>query len=218
MGQMDQTPAPTQRPVDWRPGRDDRWSRLAAMGQPTPNASESGASIDLRGPGLRLRTTTETDREALIAIRRTPEVAARWRSEDLEADFDELLDDAASGEVQPLTLVDRDGQVVGFIQFAEEEDPDYRHASIDIYVDPARHRRGHATEAIGVVIDHLFEDRGHHRLTIDPAADNEGAIACYAGLGFQAVGVLRAYERQADGRWADGLLMELLDTDPRPTI
>ena len=42
------------------------------------------------------------------------------------------------------------------------------------------------------------------------------AIACYAGLGFQPVGVLRAYERQSDGRWADGLLMELLDGDPRP--
>lgn len=188
------------------------------MGQGMPNASEPAASIDLRGPVLRLRTTNESDREALIAIRTTPEVAARWRSEDLDADFDELLDDAANGEVQPLTMVDGDGRVVGFVQFAEEEDPDYRHASIDIYVDPAKHRRGHATEAIGLVIDHLFADRGHHRLTIDPAADNAPAIACYAGLGFQPVGVLRAYERQTDGRWADGLLMELLATDPRPTV
>ncbi len=186
------------------------------MAPSTPIPSDADPSIDLRGAGLSLRTTTEADRGPLLAIRRTPEVAARWRSEDLEADFDELLDDATNGEVQPLTMVDGDGRVVGFIQFAEEEDPDYRHASIDIYVDPARHRRGHATEAIGLVIDHLFGDRGHHRLTIDPAADNEAAIACYAGLGFQPVGVLRAYERQSDGRWADGLLMELLDSDPRP--
>ena len=105
--------------------------------------------------------------------------------------------------------------MVGFIQFAEADDPDYRHASIDLYIDPDHHRKGYATEAIAVLVDHLFVQRGHHRLTIDPAADNEAAIACYGRVGFQPVGTLRRYERQADGRWADGLLMELLDTDPR---
>jgi aminoglycoside 6'-N-acetyltransferase len=51
---------------------------------------------------------------------------------------------------------------------------------------------------------------------IDPAADNEAAISCYTKVGFEPVGVMRAYERQADGRWADGLLMDMLRTDRRP--
>jgi aminoglycoside 6'-N-acetyltransferase len=61
-----------------------------------------------------------------------------------------------------------------------------------------------------VLVRHLIESRGHHRLTIDPAAANERAIRCYAAVGFERVGVMRQYERAADGSWHDGLLMELL--------
>jgi aminoglycoside 6'-N-acetyltransferase len=164
--------------------------------------------IELEGALVRLRTTVAGDREALLAIRRTPEVRARWRGADLEAEFDEDLGD---DETIRLTIEAQDGRIVGLIQFAEEEDPDYRHASIDIYVDPAVHRRGFATDAIRTLVDHLFTQRGHHRLTIDPAADNEAAIACYAKVGFEPVGIMRAYEQQADGTWADGLLMDMLD-------
>ncbi len=50
----------------------------------------------------------------------------------------------------------------------------------------------------------------HHRITIDPAAANEPAIRCYAKAGFRPVGVMRQYERGGDGRFHDGLLMDLL--------
>lgn len=61
------------------------------------------------------------------------------------------------------------------------------------------------------VARHLVHDRGHHRLVIDPAADNEPAIRCYAAVGFRPVGIMRRYERDADGAgWHDGLLMDLL--------
>ncbi len=46
----------------------------------------------------------------------------------------------------------------------------------------------------------------HHR----PAADNGRAVHAYAALGFRPVGLMRAYERRADGRWHDNLLMDLL--------
>jgi aminoglycoside 6'-N-acetyltransferase len=59
----------------------------------------------------------------------------------------------------------------------------------------------------------LFEERGHHRVTIDPAAANERAIRAYERVGFKRVGVLRRYERGADGAWHDGLLLDLLPED-----
>ena len=169
--------------------------------------------LELIGNQVRLRTTVETDRDQLLLIRSKPEVSRRWRADDLDAEFTEDLDD---DEVHQLTieLVATD-LVVGLIQFAEEDDPDYRHASIDIYIDPSVHRRGHATDAIRTLVRHLVEERGHHRLTIDPAVDNEPAIRCYAAVGFEPVGIMRQYERQADGTWADGLLMDLLAEDWR---
>lgn len=167
--------------------------------------------MEIVGERVHLRTTDAGDREALLAIRRTPEVLARWRGDDLGAEFDDDLEDE---ETTQLTILERDSErIVGLIQFYEETDPEYRHASIDIYVDPAVHRRGTASDAIETLVRHLFEARNHHRLTIDPVADNEPAIACYGKVGFRPVGVMRQYERQADGSWADGLLMELVRSD-----
>lgn len=164
--------------------------------------------IELRGAKVRMRTTVGRDRAALVAIRSKPEVRRRWRGDDLDAEFDEDLDD---DEFHQLTIEAIDsGDVLGLIQFGEEDDPDYRHASLDIYLDPAVHRRGYASDAIRTLVSYLVEQRGHHRLTIDPAADNEPAIRCYSAVGFRPVGVMHAYERQPDGSWADGLLMELV--------
>jgi aminoglycoside 6'-N-acetyltransferase len=73
-----------------------------------------------------------------------------------------------------------------------------------------RQRQGLGSEAIRVLARHLFEERGHHRLTIDPAAANERAIRAYERVGFRAVGLMREYERGPDGTWHDGLLMDLL--------
>jgi hypothetical protein len=56
----------------------------------------------------------------------------------------------------------------------------------------------------------------HHRLTIDPAADNAGAIRAYEKVGFRRVGIMRKYERGPDGIWRDGLLMDLLEEEFRP--
>lgn len=163
----------------------------------------------LLGRGVRLRRLSEADLSRIAEIRRTREVAHRWRGTNLE---DELADDLADDDLAQFAI-ESAGEVVGMIQFSEEKDPDYRHASIDIFVDPSVHRRGIATDAISTLADYLLDERGHHRLVIDPAADNAAAIACYTKVGFKPVGVMRAYERQGDGSWGDGLLMDLLRVD-----
>lgn len=168
--------------------------------------------VVLRGERVTLRITVAADRPQIVAIRDTAEVRRRWQGVDLEAEFD---DDLADEELHQLTI-EVDGRIVGMIQFEEEEDPVYRHAAIDLYIDPSVHRRGYATDAIRTLADYLFDVRRHHRLTIDPAADNTAAIACYAKVGFRSVGVLRSYECQTDGTWADGLLMDMLISDRQP--
>ena len=105
------------------------------------------------------------------------------------------------------------GRVVGAVQWSAEDDPDYRHASVDIFVDPAVHGRGVGTDAVRALAAYLIDGVGFHRLVIDPAADNAAAIRCYAKVGFEPVGIMRDYERGADGSWHDGLLMDLLATE-----
>lgn len=164
------------------------------------------AEAQLVGSQVRLRPAVKDDVAELAAIRRTPEVWARWRGDDLEA---ELRNDLADDGLH-LYVIDIDGRTGGAIQFFEEDDPDYRHATIDVYLDPSLHGRGLGTDAVSTIVRHLFSDRGHHRVTIDPNADNAAAIRCYTKAGFRPVGVLHQYERQPDGSWGDALFMELL--------
>jgi len=113
-------------------------------------------------------------------------------------------------------VIEHEGRIAGAIQWRAEDEPDYRHAGIDIYLDPALHRRGLGTDAVRTLARHLIADQGHHRLVIDPAADNEAAIRCYSKVGFRPVGVMRQYERGLDGTWHDGLLMDMLADELTP--
>ena len=87
--------------------------------------------------------------------------------------------------------------------YSEENDPDYRHAGIDVALTTDRHGQGHGTETLRLLGRYLLDERGHHRLTIDPAAANERAIRAYEAVGFRRVGVLRKYERGIDGSWRE---------------
>ena len=153
---------------------------------------------------LALRPLAPGDEVDLLRIHTTPEVARWWDAPDEGFPW--------TDEPEATRLaIEVDGRVAGMIQFGQELTPKYRHASIDLFLDPAFHGRGLGTEAIRRVVRHLFDDLGHHRITIDPAAANAAAIRTYEKVGFRRVGVMRRYERDADGEgWHDGLLMELL--------
>jgi aminoglycoside 6'-N-acetyltransferase len=170
---------------------------------------------ELDGALVHLRPARADDVPELVRIRRTPEVYERWRGgDDLHAAVEE---DFAEPGNHPYAI-EVDDRVVGWIQWAAEDEPAYRHATIDIYVDPAVHGRGVGTDAVRTLARHLFADHGHHRIEIDPAADNEAAIRSYTKVGFRPVGITRHSERGPDGTWHDGLLMDLLaeDLDPGP--
>ncbi|MET9963426.1 GNAT family protein [Streptomyces sp. NPDC006326] len=161
----------------------------------------------LHGSSVVLRPTLVQDVPALAAIRATPAVQARWRGgPDFAAEIAAELHEAG---VHHLTVLYED-RVIGGVQWHAEEDPDYRHAGIDLFLDPDVHGRGLGTDTVRTLARHLVDDRGFHRLVIDPAADNAPAIRCYAKVGFKAVGTMRQYERGPDGTWHDGLLMDLL--------
>ena len=159
----------------------------------------------LQGRRIVLTPVADEDVLELRRILATPEVRARWRDEDASPQWP--FDDPSASRF----TIFCDGAVRGMVQYAEEEEPDYRHASIDIFLDPAVHGRGLGRDAVATLARHLIHHRGHHRVVIDPAADNLPAICCYTAVGFRPVGVMRRYERDADGvGWHDGLLMDLL--------
>jgi aminoglycoside 6'-N-acetyltransferase len=174
-----------------------------------PLRRTSGVEIDRRRfqiapePEMTLRPLAEGDEAELLRIHRTPEVMRWWDVPEERFPWDEPESTRLTIEV--------DGAVAGLIQFSEELEPKYRHAAIDLFLDPALHGRGLGTEAVRRVVRVLIDDRGHHRVTIDPATANVAAIRAYEKAGFRPVGVMRRSERDTGGDgWHDSLLMELL--------
>lgn len=160
----------------------------------------------LHGSRVTLRTMTDGDRAALAELFAEPEVAQAWPGDNekrLRAQLEE-------GDDETGMVVEVGGRMIGYIQYYEETDPEYRHAGIDIAIHPDWCNQGLGTDALRTLARHLFHDRGHHRLVIDPNAANARAIASYRKVGFREVGVMRRYERGNDGVWRDGLLMDLL--------
>ena len=160
----------------------------------------------LAGDLVTLRRLRSEDVPVLASIGREPEFARWWPGLD-EAELEKKV--AGTGDAVCFAVLE-EGRVVGLIQYYEENDPETRHAGIDVGLAPAAHGRGLGTDAVRTLARFLLDERGHHRLVIDPDVDNARAIRCYERVGFRPVGVMRRYARGVDGEWHDGLLMDLL--------
>ena len=157
-----------------------------------------------------LRPVQAGDKVKLTEIFSDPEVA-RWWGDPAVSVRDALNVEEGGSHF----VIELDGETVGFIQSYEEDDPMYRHASLDISLGSPWLGKGLGRDALRTLAHYLIDERGHHRLTIDPAAHNTRAIKAYESVGFKPVGLMRQYERGPDGEWHDGLLMDMLANELR---
>jgi len=154
----------------------------------------------LRGNIVTLRPLRFDDAARLREIHAEPAVAAWWGSMEDEFPFDEP-------ESTRFTIW-FDDRVAGLVQYWEEDEPDYRHAGIDLFIATEFHGRGLGTDTVRTTVRHLVESRRHHRITIDPSVDNVAAVRAYEKAGFRRIGVMELAERAPDGRWRNALFME----------
>ncbi len=160
----------------------------------------------LRGERVVLRRLRRDDVPRLVELGSEPEVA-RWWAGLTEA---ELLGKVAGRDEVTAFAVELEGEVIGMIQYYEEDDPEFRSAGMDLFLGTPWHGQALGPDTVRTLARHLVHDRGHHRLTIDPALANERAIRAYERVGFRRVGVMREYWRDPEGVQQDGLLLDLL--------
>ena len=84
-----------------------------------------------------------------------------------------------------LLVVEAAGQVIGGIQYHEEDDPMYRHASIDIYLRTDHRGQGALAPRPCACWPGSCWSSARATLTIDPAVANQRAIRCYEKVGFR---------------------------------
>ncbi|HEY4450322.1 MAG TPA: GNAT family N-acetyltransferase [Solirubrobacteraceae bacterium] len=156
------------------------------------------ASPTLRDGNLKLRPFRSGDAEAIAGLLAEPEVHRWWQ----DGHFDQQ-----HGWVATVA-----GKFAGWVQYEEETYVWFPSVGFDLALTTALHGHGYGRRVLRIVVEH-FLARGHHRFTIDPNVNNLRAIRCYAAAGFKPVGVLRSYERNPDGGYNDGLLMDLIVLD-----
>jgi len=159
----------------------------------------------LRGPRVVLRPPNAGEAEVLAdAIALDPAAGPRWSTD--PATMRRWL----AEEDLNLLVVEFEGEAVGIVDFEEVPEPEYHSAGMDIALLECCTGKGIGGEVLQVLGAWLIDVRGHHRLTIDPAADNARAIRSYSKIGYQPIGIARRYERGPDGSWHDNLLMDVL--------
>ena len=160
---------------------------------------------------VQLRPIRPEDVEPLREMRREPSIYRWWGSAGErwpQPDSDTQSDNST----QARAIWSQD-ELVGFVQWYENPDERYRHAGIDLFLSEQYQGRGLGRESVSLVLHSLLA-AGHHRVVIDPAADNRRAVSCYQACGFTVVGTMRKYERNNDGiGWHDGLLLEYVVED-----
>jgi aminoglycoside 6'-N-acetyltransferase len=149
----------------------------------------------MRDGEMELRRFEPSDAKAMEEMLAEPEVKRWWPDNDYDAEHS--------------WVIEVDGEFAGWVQYEEEDYEWYPSVALDITLKTAFHGRGYGRRALRLAIDH-FVEKGHHRFTIDPDPRNERAVRCYSAVGFEPVGILRAYERNPEGGWNDGLLMDLV--------
>jgi aminoglycoside 6'-N-acetyltransferase len=160
----------------------------------------------VHGERVTMRLLTEGDLPRLLEIVHQPGVAEWWPGYDMKRLRGDTLDDEGSTSL----AIELDGAFVGLVIYTEQRDPYYKSAGIDITLDVTCVGQGLGGDTLRTIARYLFEERGHHRLTIDPSLANERAIGVYKRVGFKPIGVARQYEKGTDGSFHDNLLMDML--------
>ncbi len=184
------------------------------MTQP-PAVPLPGDHESIEGPLLRLRPVTDNDLGDLL----------RWVSDPGVVEFygqppgsiNETRAQYLEADVNPVWrfVIEYEGRGVGEIQYWHQyPGSDYAwSAGIDIFIgEPDARDRGLGTEAVRTMLSYLFDQRGLHRVTIDPEVANMRAIRTYEKAGFRLDGVLRhnAFEH---GEYVDTHFMSILEDE-----
>ena len=168
----------------------------------------------LRGSRVALRVATHDDAPHFV----------RWAS---DADFawyqwargpGRFPDDAAarafidSPRLEPPTgrlfVIEHARGPIGFANYRDLV-PKARSAEIGIGIgEKALWSQGLGREALGLLLRHLTEDLGLHRVTLSVVSYNDRAIASYRKCGYRVDGVRRNVAL-VDGQWCDSIEMAI---------
>ncbi|HJW48083.1 MAG TPA: GNAT family protein [Candidatus Limnocylindria bacterium] len=180
----------------------------------------------LRGQRVTLRPMTYADAPHLVRWANDPGFAwYQWgrrpgRFADEEAGRKWL--DVIAEHRGVVFAIEHDGRPIGQANYRDLQ-PKGKSAEVGIGIgDPSLWGKGLGREALGLLVQHLVDDLGVHRVTLSVLAFNDRAISSYKAAGFEVEGIERDGVMTDKGTWADDVKMAYVvgrarpEFDPRP--
>lgn len=176
----------------------------------------------LRGQRVMLRQMTHVDAPYLVRWANEPDFAwFQWgRRPGRFAD-----DEAASKWMDYIAehrgvvfAIDYEGRPIGQVNYRDLQ-PKGQSAEVGIGIgEPALWGKGLGREALGLLVKHLVDDLGVHRVSLSVLAYNDRAIASYKAAGFEVEGVERDGVMTDKGHFADDVKMAYVVGRARPAF
>jgi RimJ/RimL family protein N-acetyltransferase len=118
--------------------------------------------------------------------------------------------------------IEYDGRPIGQANYRDLR-PKGKSAEVGVGIgQPSLWSKGLGREALGLLVKHLVDDLGVHRVTLSVLAFNDRAITMYKAAGFEVEGIERDGVMTDRGFWADDVKMAYIvgrvrpEFDPRP--
>jgi RimJ/RimL family protein N-acetyltransferase len=119
-------------------------------------------------------------------------------------------------------VIEYEGRPIGQVNYRDLQ-PKGKSAEVGIGIgEPALWGKGLGREALGLLVRHLVDDLGVHRVSLSVLSYNDRAIASYKAAGFEVEGVERDGVMTDKGHFADDVKMAYVvgrarpEFDPRP--
>ena len=117
-----------------------------------------------------------------------------------------------------LFAIEYAGRAVGQANYRDWQ-PKAKSAEIGIGIgEPALWSKGLGREALGLLVKHLVDDKGAHRINLHVLAYNDRAIASYRAAGFDVEGIERDAVMTDRGFYADDVAMAFIVGRKRPAF
>jgi RimJ/RimL family protein N-acetyltransferase len=160
------------------------------------------SELPLIGERVTVDALAESDLAAFVAYRQVPEIA-RWQSWETDYSLEQARTLVATqqgwttppaGEWMQLAVRSADGTLLGDVALHQVADqPDSY--EIGFTLAPAYHGVGYATEAVALLLHHVFTDLGAHRVFASLDARNLASAAVLRRVG------MRHESHQVEADW-----------------
>jgi aminoglycoside 6'-N-acetyltransferase len=137
-------------------------------------------AISVRGEQTTLRPVEASDVDLLVAWHADPDVSRFWDDETFAREA--MLERIGRPDVAPYIVL-AEGSPIGYLQVWWEADG----GGLDMFLVPSARGRGLGPDAGRAMAQHLLDEHGWTRVTVDPYAWNERALRGWRNAGFVEV-------------------------------